>query len=264
MKASVLDLNGSALKQIDLPSVFDKKINLPLIKRAVLSIQSARVQRKGAMKGAGRNYTAEYVGSRVKPAEHRIINTERSRVPRLKNRGSITAGKVALVPHAVKGPRAHPLKAEKNPLEDINRKEKRMATLSAIAATAVMELVKKRGHKIGEINLPLVVSDKIEGVDKTKRVVEVLKALKVWSDVERAKDSRELRAGKGKMRGRKYKKAKSILFVVKDSVKIFKGARNIEGVEVVRVADLNAELLAPGTMPGRLTVWSESAIGELK
>lgn len=252
------------LKEIELPSVFGTDLNMALIKRAVLSIQSARVQRKGTMIGAGRNYTAIYVGSRGKPAKHRIMNTERSRLPRLKNRRYLSAGKVALVPHAVGGPRAHPPKAEKNPLEDINRKEKRKATQSAIAATAIMELVQKRGHRIVGLKLPIVVSNKLEALDKTKKVVEAMKAIKVWADVERAKKSRTIRPGKGKMRGRKYKKAKSVLFVVKDSKKFFKAARNLEGVDIVSVKDLNVELLAPGTQPGRLTVWSEEALKELK
>ena len=36
--------------------------------------------------------------------------------------------------------------------------------------------------------------------------------------------------------------------------------RNFEGLDVVRAADLSVEALAPGTHPGRLTIWSESAI----
>ncbi|MDO8633806.1 MAG: 50S ribosomal protein L4 [archaeon] len=263
MKANVLDLNGSVMKQIELPEVFEETINNALIKRAVLSIQTAAVQRKGAKKGAGRNYTAVYKGSRIKPSKHRIINNEMSRLPRLKNRRYLSAGKVALVPHAVHGPKAHPLKAEKNPVEYINRAEKRKATKSAIAATCDIELVKKRGHRFGEVALPIVVEGKIEELDRTKKVVELLKKLRLWSDVERAKEGRGYRPGKGKMRGRKYKHAKSVLFVVEKTEKFFRAGRNLEGVDICSVTDLNAKILAPGTNPGRLTVWSEPAIKKL-
>lgn len=264
MKANVLGIDGTQLKQIELPHVFAEEINMPLIKRAVLSIESAAVHRKGGKKGAGRNYTARYVGLRGKPAKHRHINTEVSRLPRLKNRRYISAGNVALIPWAVHGTKAHPLKVEKNPLEDINRKEKRKATNSAIAATAMAELVKKRGHKFESVNFPIVVEEKLEALAKTKNVIEVMKALKVWSDVVRAKKGRSIRAGKGKKRGRKYKKAKSVLFVVKNAQSFYRAARNLEGVEITKVSDLNAKHLAPGTVPGRLTVWTEAAIKELK
>jgi large subunit ribosomal protein L4e len=38
---------------------------------------------------------------------------------------------------------------------------------------------------------------------------------------------------------------------------------NLLGVDVVTVEKLNVELLAPGTVPGRLTVWSSSAFEKL-
>ena len=80
----------------------------------------------------------------------------------------------------------------------------------------------------------------------------------------KAKERRKIRAGKGKKRGRKYKRKKSILFVVGKAEKIFKAARNLEGVDVVESRNLNAELLAPGALAGRLTVWSEDALKGLE
>ena len=43
-----------------------------------------------------------------------------------------------------------------------------------------------------------------------------------------------------------------------------KAAKNLPGVDVVTVDNLNVELLAPGTHPGRLTIWTQSAIEKLK
>ncbi|HEX9863276.1 MAG TPA: 50S ribosomal protein L4, partial [Candidatus Bathyarchaeia archaeon] len=40
-------------------------------------------------------------------------------------------------------------------------------------------------------------------------------------------------------------------------------AQNIPGITVAKVNDLNAELLAPGTHPGRLTLWTNSALEQL-
>ena len=264
MKAAVLSIDGSKQKEIELPEVFSTKVDEVLIRRAVLSIQSARLQPNSPYKGAGREYSAWYIGSRGQPAQYRTMNTEHSRLPRLKNRRQLTAGKVALVPHAVKGPAAHPPKVEKILKEKINRKEKKKAVESAIAATAMKELVKKRGHRPGSRELPIIVEDKLEQIDKTRKVTEMLEKLGLIDDVERAKQKRKLRAGKGKKRGRKYKKAKSVLIVIGKAGKISKAARNIEGVDVIEAKNLNAELLAPGAVPGRLTVWSESSLKELK
>ena len=77
-----------------------------------------------------------------------------------------------------------------------------------------------------------------------------------------------IRAGKGIRRGRKHKKAKSVLFVYgkdgENTIFIRYSARNLACVDVVPVDQLNAELLAPGTHPGIFTVWSHSAIKQLQ
>ncbi|MEJ4711124.1 50S ribosomal protein L4, partial [Enterococcus faecium] len=78
-----------------------------------------------------------------------------------------------------------------------------------------------------------------------------------------AKEGKKIRSGKGKMRGRKYKSPKGPLIVVGEDKGISLGARNHAGVDVVLVENLNAELLAPGTHPGRLTVFTKSAIEKL-
>ena len=177
-----------------------------------------------------------------------------ARVPRWK-----IGSRAVVVPQAVGGRRAHPPKIQKKWDKKINRKELRKALKSAIAATAVEEIVKARKH-IFDGELPKIVVDDIESVKRTKEVVEVFKAIGVLADVERAKDRKRYRAGKGKMRGRRYVAKKSVLLVVGEDDGIIKAANNLPGVDAVLVKDLNVELLAPGCHAGRLTVWSKSAI----
>jgi large subunit ribosomal protein L4e len=63
------------------------------------------------------------------------------------------------------------------------------------------------------------------------------------------------------MRGRPYKGPRSVLIVVADKeAPIFKGAKNLPGVEIVSPEQLNAGLLAPGGAAGRLAVFSEAAL----
>lgn len=104
--------------------------------------------------------------------------------------------------------------------------------------------------------------DDLEKIKKTKDIREVLEATGVIPDIERA-SVKKIRAGKGKMRNRKYKKKKSALIVVGKDDGIFQAARNFTGVDMCEVQNLNAELLAPGGHCGRLIIWSESAITQL-
>jgi large subunit ribosomal protein L4e len=125
--------------------------------------------------------------------------------------------------------------------------------------------VKARGHRVENVPyIPLIVSSKLESLETTKEVYETLTALGLNDDLERASNGRSIRAGKGKMRGRKMKIPKSILIVVGEDKGIGKSARNLPGVDIAEVHGLNAELLAPGTHAGRLVVWTTSAIARLE
>jgi len=164
------------------------------------------------------------------------------------------------VPQAVGGRRAHPPKAEKDRSLSINDKERKLAVRSAIAATADAELVAERGHEFGDVELPLVVSDAFEELQKTQAAVDTLEALGVHADIERANET-TVRAGQGSTRGRAHRRPTSILFVTSEEPS--RAARNLAGADVATAAEVNAEDLAPGTHPGRLTVWTESAIAEV-
>jgi large subunit ribosomal protein L4e len=146
----------------------------------------------------------------------------------------------------------------------ISKKEKRLALFSAIAATASKETVAKRGHSIQDVpQIPLVVTPELEGLQKTRAVEETLIRLGVLSEVFRVRKSRKVRAGKGKSRGRKMKQGVGPLIIVAENRGIKEAAQNIPGVDVVSVTDLNAEILAPGTHPGRLAIWTSNAIEKL-
>jgi len=263
MKANVLSMDGKKVREISVSKAFDSDVDAGLIKRAVLSIRSMALQPKGPSPIAGRTNTANYRGRRSLPAHERGINVGHARLPRLNNRRGRLYGRVAGIPRAVGGPRAHPPKPEKDLTERINKKEKKAALNSAIAASIRLDLVGARHVVAKEITLPIIVEDKFEEMDKTKELKVVLKALDVLIDVDSAKEKVRRRAGKGKMRGRKKKVKKSILIVTGKNSKVFKAARNLSGVDVCVARNLNTELLAPGCVPGRLVIWSESGIKAL-
>lgn len=248
--AKIFNLEGKPVGKVDLPTVFATPLRPDVIKRAVLAIQSTRFQPQGRDPMAGKRTTAESRGT----------GSGISRIPRTKG----PSGRAAFSPGTVKGRAAHPPTSEKKIVKRIPKKEKRLALFSAIAATASRETVAKRGHAIEDIlEIPLVVTDDFESLKRTKEVEETLIHLGILSEIYRVRESRNTRAGKGKRRGRKMKQATGPLLVVAENRGIVEAAENIPGVDVVIVKNLNAELLAPGTHLGRLTVWTNSAIGKL-
>ncbi len=245
MQATVRDLNGDDAGSIDLPEVFSTPFRPDLIQRAVVAAQANRKQAYGADKLAGMRTPAESMGS----------GRGLSHDPR-------QDGVVRRVPHAVGGRRAHPPKVEKEQGKTINKKERQLATRSALAATTDAEKVSDRGHQFeGDLELPLVVSDEFEELVKTKAVVSLLESLGVAEDIERAENGKTVRAGRGTSRGRKYKTPKSILFVTSEEPST--AARNLAGADVATASEVNVEDLAPGTHAGRLTIFTESAIAEV-
>jgi large subunit ribosomal protein L4e len=251
ISAKVFDLKGEEVATLNLPHIFHTPSRPDVIKRAVVAIQSHRFQPQGRDPMAGKRTTAEsrHAGQGI------------ARVPRMKERGS----RAAFAPGTVGGRSAHPPTVEKKIRKKIPKKEMRLALRSAIAATASKEAVASRGHMIEDVpDFPLVVVDEIQGVKRTKDIEEALVNLGVWPDIFRVKESRKVRAGKGKMRGRKMKQAVGPLLVITKNEGVAEAARNLPGVQVASVENLNAELLAPGTHPGRLTVWTSSALEKVE
>lgn len=245
MKATMYDLDGNGTGEIDLPDVFETPHRPDVIGRAVRAAQANRTQDYGA---------DEYAGLRT-PAESFGSGRGMAHVPRQNGTGR-------RVPQTVGGRPAHPPKTETDRGEKVNKKERQLATRSALAATADSDLVRERGHQIDDdLGLPLVVSDEFEDLMKTKKVAELLKSLGVHGDIERADEGKTVRAGRGTTRGRKYKRPKSILFVTSDEPS--KAARNLAGADVATAKEVNTEDLAPGTHAGRLTIFTESALTEV-
>jgi len=254
MRVNVFSLNGKPRKKIELPKIFQEEIREDLIRRAVVAAQSNRFQPQGRDKLAGKRTSAESWG----------VGRGVARLPRVKGSRYHAAGRGAFVPMAVGGRIAFPPTPEKKIAKKINLKEKRKAIISAISATAIKELVEARGHRVENVpQIPLIIEDKFQGLSSTKDVLDVFSKLGLLDDLERAK-VKKIRAGKGKMRGRRYKRRKSVLIVIGEDKGIKKAARNLPGVDVVRAKDLGAEDLAPGGHAGRLTVYTPSAIEQLE
>ncbi len=252
---SVLNIKGNKTKRtVELPPVFDTEYRPDVIRRAVLSEQTKQKQPQGRFPLAGRLTTASSLGP------GRGI----AKIPRTHGSGTPSAGRGALVHSTVGGRMLFPPSPDKVIVEKINKKEHKLALMSAIAATKEKELVERRGHRFSEkLQLPLVIETKFTEVERTAEVKSILESLGLGEDLERC-NGRKIRAGKGKRRGRKYRRKTGPLIVVKESCALSKAASNLPGVEVVELKHLRVEKLAPGGDAARLTVWTEDVIEELK
>lgn len=261
MKANYFKLDGEKSKQIELPEQFNEEFRPDLIQRAFLVIRSHKRQPYGAKPTAGQRASA--VLSRRRRDYRGSYGHGISRSPRkiMWKRGTQFGWVGAFAPNTVKGRRSHPPKAWKIWDLKINLKERRKAIRSALSAVANKELVLARGHKFKE--LPTIIDSKMEDLKKTKEVEDLLKKLNLQGELDRI-SKKKVRAGRGKMRGRKYKIKKGPLFVVSKDCTLIKAVKNLQGCDICNVQNLNVELLAPGSLPGRLTIFSEKAISRLE
>ena len=249
-QTNVYKISGEVSGKIDVPAAFDTVYRPDIIKKAVLAAAANRRQPYGPNKGSGMRHSVSTWGKGRGVA----------RVQRLKD-----GRKGAESPNNVSGRRAHPPLPEKKWEQKVNKKELAIARRSALAATGDAECVKGRGHKFDDtVSFPIVVEDAFQDIATTAEVAEFFDKIGIGYDVDRAKDGTKIRAGRGKMRNRRYRVPVSILVVVSDrEVPVFKGASNLAGVEVESVGTLNTRILAPGGDAGRLTVYTESAIAAI-
>ncbi|MEK6835594.1 MAG: 50S ribosomal protein L4 [Nanoarchaeota archaeon] len=255
---NLVNLQGEKIKEINLPNQFNENYHPNLIYRAVITLQSNKRQRYGAFELAGKQASAEL--SRRRRDYKTAYGHGISRAPRktLWHRGSQFGWVGAVAPGTVGGRRAHPPKAEKIWIKKINKKERRKAIRSALSASINKELVELRNHKLPKL-YPIALESKFEDLNKTKDILNVLINIDLKEELERVEE-RKVRGSKGRSRGRKYKNKIGPLIIVSSKCKLIENGKNLPGIDIVEVRKLNAELLAPGSLAGRLTIFTEKAL----
>ncbi|MCS7126707.1 MAG: 50S ribosomal protein L4 [Aigarchaeota archaeon] len=252
-KAPVIGIDGSQISEVVLPKVFYAPLREDVVRRAYIHLQTHKLQPKGSFKGSGHKYSVESWGAGYGMA----------RISRIKASGTGKTQSGGMVPSAVGGRPTHPPTVEKKIYKELNKKEKNIALIVAVAYTSLKDAVLKRGHRIPEnMVLPIVVDNKIEGIAKTRELKEFLDKIGLREELERCRE-KKIRAGKGKRRGRRYKKKIGPLIVIYEDRGVTDAVKNIPGVEVVKLKDLSVLHLAPGAKPGRLTLYTLNAFEKL-
>lgn len=249
-QTNVYSVKGDVAGKIDVPAAFETPYRPDLIKKAVLAAAANGRQPYGPAARSGMRHAVSTRGKGTGSA---------------RNQRAHGLGKAAESPNNVSGRRAHPPVPERIWELKVNQKERVLARKSALAATACAECVKARGHQFDDnVSFPIVVDDAVQDIATTADVYELFEKIGISYDVDRAKDGTKIRAGKGKMRNRKYRTPVSVLLVISEKdAPVVKGAKNLPGVQVETVSSINASVLAPGGDAGRLTVYTKSAIAKI-
>ncbi|EEP79075.1 60S ribosomal protein L4-A [Uncinocarpus reesii 1704] len=243
-----------------LPTVFTAPIRPDIVQSVHTGIAKNRRQPYAVSEKAGEQTSAESWGT------GRAV----ARIPRVSGGGTHRAGQAAFGNQCRSGRMFAPTKVWRKWHQKINVGQKRFATASALAASSVPSLLFARGHRVANIpEVPLVVDSKTfenGAIAKTKAAIALLQALGAGAELVKVQKSRKIRAGKGKMRGRRYRQRRGPLVVYNpevDGKELVKAFRNIPGVETCSVFALNLLQLAPGGHLGRFIVWTSSAFSAL-
>jgi len=249
------DAKAKIEQHVSLPAVFTCPIRPDLIRDVHNRISKNHRQPYAVSKYAGHDYSAESWGT------GRAV----ARIPRVSGGGTHRAGQAAFGNMCRGGRMFAPTKTWRRWHRKVAVGQRRYAICSALAASAVPSLLLARGHRIEQIaEVPLVVDNKaIEGIDKTKKAIAFLKAIGAYADVEKVIASHKIRAGKGKMRNRRYVQRRGPLIIYNENAPFGKAFRNVPGVELASVTRLNILKLAPGGHVGRFIIWTKDAFERL-
>merc|ERR1711865_450387 len=206
-----------------LPAVFKAPIRPDIVSFIHHEVAKNHRQSYAVNRDAGHQTSAESWGT------GRAV----ARIPRVRGGGTHRSGQGAFGNMCRGGHMFAPTKTWRKWHRRVNTNQRRYATVSALAASALPSLVMARGHRISEVaEVPCVVNDAIESVGKTKDAVKLLQSIGAYDDVEKSRTTKKLRAGKGKLRNRRHVVRRGPLVIYAKDDGTFQGFRNLPGVDV--------------------------------
>ncbi|XP_055850927.1 60S ribosomal protein L4 [Episyrphus balteatus] len=241
-------------KNICLPAIFKAPIRPDVVNEVHQLMRRNKRQAYAVSELAGHQTSAESWGT------GRAV----ARIPRVRGGGTHRSGQGAFGNMCRGGRMFAPTKTFRRWHRKINVNQRRYAVVSAIAASGVPALVQSKGHIIdGVSEFPLVVSDEVQKLQKTKQAVVFLRRMKIWADIQKVYKSQRFRAGRGTMRDRRRIARRGPLVIYSKDEGLRKAFRNIPGIETMNVDKMNLLKLAPGGHVGRFVIWTESAFQRL-
>jgi large subunit ribosomal protein L4e len=255
MKIQILNQEGKKVSEKE-TVLFEEPIREDIIRKVV---EAERIKHPNSPKfRAGMDISAS--GNTSKRRHVWKTNTGRgmARLPMkiFSRRGTQFNWQAAVVPSARGGRRAHPPHGNVN-LNKVNKRELKKALMSSLSYVCSVDELKKKYSSLSDVKvqLPLVVSRDVLNLNN-KDFLSFLSG--VLGDVSNvAVQKKSIRAGIGKMRGRKNKKNAGLLIVIGNEEEF-----KIKGVEVVKVKELIVSDLASNG--ARLCMFSEKCVEDLE
>ena len=254
MKAQIYNLQGEKKKEVELPKLFSSKIREDIVAKCYEAEKFSFMQPYAPYKEAGKRHSASGTISHRRHEWKGYYGKGMSRIPRktMSRRGTQFFWVGAEISSARGGRRAHPPTIYRNERK-INKKEKLIAMHSAFAATANEFYTKQRYQTLNpKIKLPLILESPVNM--KAKDLIKFLKIL-FNENFSMAIKSKKIRAGKGKLRGRKYKSNAGILLIKSKAENIKMKGIDIKSLNEIRISDLYPL--------GRLSIFTEKSLEEL-
>ena len=252
---SVFALNGDKAGETTLPAVMLAPLRPDIVQFVHTNMNKNARQAYAVSINAARQTVATSWGT------GRAV----ARIPRVGGGGTSRSGQGAFGNMCRGGRQFAPTKTYRKWHKKINSTQKRYAVASALAATAVPALVMARGHVVDDVpEIPLVLDTSVESTKKTSTAKDILAAVGAAADVEKAAESKQIRAGKGKMRNRRHTMRRGPLVIYNTNDGVEQSFRNLPGVEICCVTRLNLLQLAPGGHMGRFCIWSQAAFDKLE
>ena len=260
MKIKILDTNGKETNEIAMPKFFSAEIRDDIVGKI---LEAKKIEHPYAPSPvAGKQHSASGIINHRRHVWKTSYGRGMSRVPRkiMSRRGTQFNWVGAMSPNTAGGRRAHPPKVvSKINTSKINKKEMKIAILSALSATASTQKIAEKYSTIDEKEMkiaPFIVETKITKL-KVKELLSSLKKILGEKLFSVAIPKKKVRSGQGKRRGRKYKSNAGVLIVVGNEEKIKTSAVEVISADRVGIFDL-----AKGGQ-GRLTIYTENAISDL-
>lgn len=257
MKIQILNKSGKKIKEKE-TKLFEEPVRIDIIAKVVEAEKNWQPWSPRFRAGMDRSASGN-----VSHRRH-VWKSDRgrglARIPKktMWRRGTQFSWEGAIVPFTRGGRRAHPPKGEVND-KKINKKELLKALRSALSYVSDIKEVKKKYSSLEsvdvKVDLPLVVEGSVLDLSAKDFLTSLRNVLDDLNSV--AVQKKSVRAGVGKMRGRKYKRNAGLLLVIGN-----KEDKKVKGIDVVKVGDLIVSDLASNG--ARLVMFSENAIEELE